>query len=158
MKFLVVHADTFQTVGIYDAPVMNFDAIRVSHPVLHVEMTANASASDPYFISRDGRWYCVSRIEQIVADAKRFGQGLIDKFAAENIAMGITQAGMTGTVRRAMVDVVSALWTGSLYDAMTEARAIPAESKDGTFITDARLLSFVNSIEDYLKIPRSTSL
>lgn len=86
------------------------------------------------------------------------GQELIITFAAENISLGITQAGMTTQVRTVTADVVSALNTGSLYDAITAARAIPSASYDTTFVTAARLLTFVNKIEDYLGIPRSTSL
>jgi hypothetical protein len=158
MKFIVAHADTLQTLGIYEAPAINYQAIESEFPVIHAELTSTANPADPYFVARDGKWYCVSRLEQVVADAKRFGLGIIDRFAAENIALGITQAGKTGDVRRAMINVVSALYTGSLYDAMAEARSIPTESKDATFITDARLLLFINTIEDYLRIPRSTSL
>lgn len=86
------------------------------------------------------------------------GQELIVTFAAENISLGITQAGMTTQVRTVTADVVSALSTGSLYDAITAARAIPQASYDSTFVTAARLLTFINKIEDYLGIPRSTSL
>lgn len=86
------------------------------------------------------------------------GQELIVTFAAENIGLGITQAGMTTQVRSVTADVVSALSTGSLYDAITAARAIPPASYDATFVTAARLLAFINKIEDYLGITRSTTL
>jgi hypothetical protein len=94
----------------------------------------------------------------ILSPAISFGQELIITFAAENIGMGITQAGMTTTVRTVTADIVNALTTGSLYDAITAAKAVPEESYDPTFVTAARLLTFVNRIEDYLAIPRSTSL
>lgn len=95
---------------------------------------------------------------QIVKSARRFAQDLMDSFAAENIELGITQAGKTAQVRIAMANVINACQTGSLYDAIAQAKAIPAENKDATFVTDARILAFINAIEDYLGAPRSTSL
>jgi hypothetical protein len=94
----------------------------------------------------------------ILSPAISFGQELIVTFAAENIGMGITQAGMTTAVRAATADIVNALTTGSLYDAITAAKAVPKESYDPTFVTAARLLSFVNKIETYLELPLSESL
>ena len=61
-------------------------------------------------------------------------------------------------VRKAMTEVLLALQTGSLYDAIAEAKAIPVESKDETFLSDARLLLFINKIETYLEVPLSTVL
>lgn len=94
----------------------------------------------------------------IINEARIFGMDLIVNFATENVLLGITQMGMTGQVRKATAEVVSALNTGSLYDAITEARAIPAEDKDSRFVTNARLLSFINKIEAHLGITLSTSL
>jgi len=86
------------------------------------------------------------------------GAGMIRKFTLENMALGITQAGKTGEVRKAMAEVISALSTGSLYDAMDEMRAVPAEAKDATFITDARLLAAIHQIETFLSLPLSETL
>lgn len=97
-------------------------------------------------------------IQKVIADAINFGNQLISEFAAQNVLMGITQEGMTGTVRKNMSEVVNALSTGSLYDAIAEAKAIPSDKKDSKYITDARLLEFVNKIEAYLNIPLSNSL
>jgi hypothetical protein len=96
--------------------------------------------------------------EGIVKKAENFGSDLIRKFAAENVSMGITQAGKTADVRKALGQVIICLQTGSLYDAMAEIRLIPTEDKDATFLTDARLLIVINLIEDYLGRPHSTSL
>jgi hypothetical protein len=41
---------------------------------------------------------------------------------------------------------------------MDQVRAIPAESKDPIFVTDARMLEFINSIETYLGLPKSSQL
>lgn len=96
--------------------------------------------------------------DAVLTPAITFGQEIIVLFAAENIRMGITQAGMTTTVRAVTADIVSALNIGSLYDAILAAQAVPDTSYDPTFVTAARLLEFVNKIEDYLGIPRSTGL
>lgn len=97
-------------------------------------------------------------VEATIQRAMTFGAGLIKKFAAENVLLGITQAGMTATVRTNLAQVITCLQTGSLYDAIAQVKAVPAESKDATFITDARLLSFVNEIERYLGVPFSQTL
>jgi hypothetical protein len=97
-------------------------------------------------------------VEDSIRSAIEFGKDLVITFAAENVLLGITQAGMTNAVRGATAGAVSALQTGSLYDAIAEVRAIPAESKDATFITDPRMLGFINKIEEYLGLPLSTVL
>ena len=105
----------------------------------------NAAASQAY-------------IEGVINAAIKFGAGLMTKYAAENVLLGITQAGMTSVVRTRMGSVISALQTGSLYDVIAEAKAIPADHKDGTFITDTRLLNFVNKVETFLGLTLSQSL
>lgn len=98
------------------------------------------------------------KAKQSVKSAIAFGQKILEEMSYENVMLGITQAGMTNQVRKRTAEVTSALATGSLYDAIFEARQIPAEDKDATFITDVRLLAFVNKIETYLGIELSTSL
>lgn len=98
----------------------------------------------------------VAYIQSVLRDAMNFGNQLIAEFAAENVLMGITQDGMTGVVRKNMSEVISALSTGSLYDAIQEAKVIPADKKDNKYITNARLTIFVNKIEAYLQIPLTT--
>lgn len=100
----------------------------------------------------------VQIVSKIIEDAIVFGNSLIVEFAAENVIMGITQDGMTGTVRKRMEQVILALSTGSLYDAISEAKAIPEQDKDTKYITNARLLQFVNKLETYLQIPLSIEL
>ena len=99
-----------------------------------------------------------NQIKSIVGNAIAFGTSLMVEFAAENVAMGITQDGMTNHVRKAVSEVTNCLMTGSLYDAIAEIRGIPVEMKDPKYLTDVRLLAFINKIEDYLGIPRSTTL
>lgn len=89
-------------------------------------------------------------LKQAVQSAISFGQQLLVDFAAENIQLGITQDGMTKTVRQNMAEVMSAISTGSLYDAIEEIDAIPAEAKDDKYITDERLAAYKQRILDYL--------
>jgi hypothetical protein len=79
-----------------------------------------------------------------------FGLKLIQEFATENVLLGITQYGMTNLVRKRSAEVLSALSCGSLYDAITEINAIPAEHKDARFITDERMNVFKNKIMAFL--------
>lgn len=97
----------------------------------------------------------IDQVKKIISDAMTFGNDLIRDFAAENVLMGITQDGMTGTVRRNLASVVSCLTTGSLYDAIHEIKAIPPEDKDSKYMSNARLTIFMNKIEDYLGVPRT---
>lgn len=93
-----------------------------------------------------------------IDSAIKFGMSLVTEFAADNVIMGITQDGMTSTVRKNMEQVFLAVSTGSLYDAIFEIKQIPPEKKDSKYITDSRLLVFINKIETYLNIPQSESL
>lgn len=147
--------------GIYESEAPNPEAMQVSHQTLHVPMMPGASAANYQLVEVNGQLQAQPKgldFAKIVKEAMEFGQSIIQIVSAENIMLGITQAGMTGTVRKRSQEIVLALMTGSLYDAMAEARALPPESKDGVFISDARLLAMINKIEDYLKLPRSTSL
>lgn len=93
-----------------------------------------------------------------ILSARSFGEKLISEIAAENVLLGITQANKTSDVRKASREVTDALATGSLYDAIAELRAIPVESRDPVFLSEARLLSTINKIETYLELPHSSEL
>lgn len=112
--------------------------------------------ADANYIDNDPYEYILT---EILIPARQFGDRLIDEFAAENVLLGISYSpSMTNHVRKTMREVSDALGTGSLKDAMYEARQISSESKDATFITDARLLKFINRIETYLGMELSTTL
>ena len=96
--------------------------------------------------------------QSILTPAIEFANRCILEFASENIMLGITQAGMTSVVSEYTRDLILALNTGSLYDAIKRAREIPPEHKDPKFLTDTRLLLFINKIEQYLNIPISEAL
>jgi len=86
--------------------------------------------------------------EALVERAMAFGQKIIKEFAAENIRLGITQDGKTAEVRVKMANVLSALSTGSLYDAIDQANEI--EDFDAKYVTEARIQSFIAKIQTYL--------
>lgn len=103
--------------------------------------------------------------------AKPFVKTLINTFSAENISMGVTQAGKTihilGLFEKPYivpgapiaVSLKGALDTSSLYAALAvlqHVRENPVEY-DGLspFITDARLLKMKNDIETFLGIALS---
>jgi hypothetical protein len=116
---------------------------------------SSIQVSDVSFVDNDPHEYIRNNI---LTPARTFGQLLIDDFAAENILLGITQAGLTNQVRKTLTEATLCLITGSLYDAIAEARLIPENEKDGTFINNVRLLSFINRIEKYLGLPLSTEV
>lgn len=119
------------------------------------QQQADIQLADVSFVDNDPLEYIRANV---MVPARTFGQLLIDDFGAENILLGITQAGLTNQVRKTLTETTLCLLTGSLYDAIHEAREIPNEEKDGVFISDSRLLSFINRIESYLNIPLSTEL
>jgi len=120
-----------------------------------VEEQAAFLAADAAFQDIDQSMYVLNlHLRPAVA----FGKSMIEDFSTENILLGITQAGMTNHVRKTASEIVDALHTGALYDAIAEARAIPAELKDPIFVSDARLLRLINQIEKFLGDPISPSL
>lgn len=94
-------------------------------------------------------------IETAVAAAIHFGQRMMIKFAAENVRLGITQDGQTGAVLNKMSSVMVALQSGSLYEAVTRAKAIPQDVYDVKYVTHNRVYAFINEIETYLGLPLS---
>jgi len=92
-----------------------------------------------------------------VINAENFGHNLCIKVAAQNIALGITQAGLTNHVRRVTLNVRDALMSGSLYDAIAELKLIDPIDFDPIFITPERVLSARNDIETYLGLPLATT-
>jgi hypothetical protein len=100
--------------------------------------------------------------------AEEFGKNLMSKFRGENIAMGITQAGMSGPVISVMtdrvdvnsdghlLDVKSSVETGTLYEAIKviDYHISKAQAGDynsmAPFVTVARLQSMKDEILQYL--------
>lgn len=95
----------------------------------------------------------MEQCEKIVSDAKFFANKIENVFIAENIMMGITQAGKTREVSEYLIDVLGYLRTGSLYEVKNEVDAlllagIPEEL--APFVTEERLEEFKAKIVDYL--------
>lgn len=97
-------------------------------------------------------------IEQVVNEATKFGQALMVSYAAENVLLGITQENMTGTILNRLAGVLTAIQSGSLYEVISRIREIPETDYDEKYITEARLLVFINKIEAYLELPLSTGV
>ena len=95
------------------------------------------------------------KIQEVIENAITYGNRLLVEFAAENVLLGITQAGKTSEVMNKLTSVSDAVSTGSLYEAVSRIKAIPLSDYDSTFITMARLVLFANKIESYLGIPNS---
>lgn len=88
----------------------------------------------------------------------KFSQELLNQFAAENIAMGITADNKTEEVLDIMLPVMSALQGGAPTVAIKRAKQIDPADYDAKYVTAARLLSYVNKIEAFLGLPLSNSL
>jgi hypothetical protein len=89
-----------------------------------------------------------------------FGQSLILAAATENVMLGITQAGKTGPVMNYTHELVHALLTGSLVEAIAIIDSYVADNSNTKaslypFITNERLTAIKNKIQDYLDIPRT---
>ena len=94
-------------------------------------------------------------IQAAITKATAFGSSLINEFAAENVMLGITQDGKTGEVLDKMDPIISALQSGSLYEAIKRAKAIPTSKYDSKYVTHDRIYAFVNKIEAYLGLQLS---
>lgn len=97
----------------------------------------------------------MAAVSAAIQGATGFGQRLMVKFAAENVLLGITQDGKTGEVLDKMAPVMAAMQSGSLYEAIARAKAIPQNQYDVKYVTHDRLYSFINEIETYLGIQLS---
>lgn len=98
----------------------------------------------------------LSKIEQ----AQVFGDQLMRDFAVENVLAGITQAGKTTVVTNYLHKLSHYIMTGSLYAAISEIDAIIADTSDAKtsvspFVTNDRMTSYKNKVQDYLGIPRT---
>jgi len=86
-------------------------------------------------------------------DVDKFVKEMIYEFAAENIAMGITQAGKTKAVADELRDLNYYMRSYSLYEVMAEIDRLIAAGIDPTlapFMTDARMTDFKNKIAGFL--------
>lgn len=97
-----------------------------------------------------------------IRNAIEKGQQLVEDFATESIVLGINQANMSGPVRRAMQDVVNSLLTGALYDSVSSIKTVRDDIQGNTaltdvFLSDTRLLKYLNELEAFLGLPLTES-
>ena len=130
-----------------------FDPMWMLTPGPHVVLSENPTTKANLVLSD-----AVVASEKAVAAARSFASHLINEFAGENRRLGIIEDGMTGQVLTKMEGVLMALYTGSLPEAVARVKAIPEIDKDPKYITDARLLAFVNKTRQYLGLPPAASL
>lgn len=105
-------------------------------------------------------------IDAQIYQYKLLGRKILDHFARENIKLGITQSSPTGpgyltrtgeVIQKGLM-VKIALESGSVDDALARLLYFPTEDKDATFLTNERLLFYVNWIQKELNLPLSSSL
>lgn len=97
-------------------------------------------------------------VKKQVQNIAAFSADLLNQFAAENIAMGITQDNKTEDVLDTMLPVMNALQGGAPTIAIKRAKAISPSAYDSKYVTAARLLAYVNKIEAFLGLSQSSSL
>ena len=91
----------------------------------------------------------------VLEPAVAFCERIAKRFTAENIVMGITQAGKTELIGETLRDLSYWTSTGSLYCALGEIQKLKTTftPEMSPFITLARLVSFENQIRQYLGLP-----
>lgn len=101
--------------------------------------------------------YVLKNARSQIAANRRFGTSLVDDFAIENVSLGINAEQSDG-VLTVLGGVLTALSSGYLETAIRMVKAVNPAVFDGTFLSESRLLSYVNRIETYLGIELSTEL
>ena len=124
----------------------NFDIIFSQSLTSQEEIELNALVSnhqgDPLFVVRN-----------VIQDARNFFDDLLNNFAAENVLLGITQAGKTRDVADYLRDVMYYGQSGSLYEVLgvinqLQQAGYPTDLEP--FITEVRMTLFKSKIEGYL--------
>jgi hypothetical protein len=85
-------------------------------------------------------------LQDLVRRAREYGQMIADEFAAENIAMGITQAGKTRLIANAVKDISFFLSTGSIYEAANACDEVVITEDMAPFLTPTRAAAFKGKI------------
>jgi hypothetical protein len=123
--------------------VAEFEAYKTTHQATYdtwYQSTLTVDSSVPYV--------------NIINNSKMFANEIITTAIAENIAMGITQAGKTKLILDTLRDVHYYLQAGSLYEVLTAVDVITVTQEMSPFITTARLTAFKNKIRAYLGLPQ----
>lgn len=93
-----------------------------------------------------------------MAEYRKFGNALVEQMIDENVLLGISEADKTADVLAATEKLERTLKNGSLKEAIKAVRAIPVESRDPVFLSEARLLATINKIEEELGLELSLEL
>lgn len=106
------------------------------------------------FITANTTLHSAVFFKDLVLKAISFGNEMIVLFAAENVMMGITQAGKTKDVADYLASMTRYLQTGSLYEAINEidrliASGLPSDLNP--FVSESRMLVFKSKITEYLQ-------
>lgn len=81
-----------------------------------------------------------------VKKAIKSANNIISKFCAENIVLGITQAGKTKLIADVLQDVFYYAQTGSLYECLSAMDAITITPEMSPFLTENRRTELKNKI------------
>jgi hypothetical protein len=139
-----------------------FEGLITSGASLKVVMNAELSTAQQAILSGIIEAHSNSPSVAQIVRAKReesqaFGKAIFDQFIEENIALGITQLGLTSHVRKVCREVSDAVLSGSLYDAIEEISKLDPTVLDPIILSAPRLLYFRNKIENYLQVPNATT-
>jgi len=89
--------------------------------------------------------------------AKSFGVSLVADFSLENVILEISNVESDAVLSK-MSGVLEALSNGYLETAILRSKGIDSGDYDAEFITEVRLLEYVNKIETFLGITLSETL
>lgn len=100
------------------------------------------------------------QIQSSLSASMTFCQGLMLQFMVENVQLGITQSGKAGLMIDYLHDVIHSFLSGSVYEAISQIDGFIADTSDAKanlapFVTNDRLTTYKNKIQDYLGIPRT---
>lgn len=96
----------------------------------------------------------IGQAHNSIRSMKRFGENIMDEYAAENMVTGITAAGKSEAVLDYFDDVMQALKTGSLDVVIRKLSAkltagVPAELSP--FVTEFKIQQMISRIVRFLK-------
>lgn len=154
----IVNTIVLENIDLVEAFTEGFDAlIRIDDLEIIPGINWNHNIDDGFSAPTVPVLTMIETINKMGDDAEVFGKRLISDVRNENIALGITQLGITNNVRKILFQVADALRTGSLFDAIYEISILDQENFDQAILTPTRLLDIRNRIESYLAIPRSNA-
>jgi len=128
-----------------------FDKITVKNGIIAIHTNEPKTSFDPVVAAHSSS--IVTVYEGVVRGAMDFFSTMMVHFAAENVTMGITQAGKTKEAADYLSVVMRYGQSGSLYAVMNEidtlvSNGVPASLSP--FVTSARLTDFKSEVAGYL--------